>query len=106
MSDKPLDILAAQTEATVDPVDAAFAGMFDAASEFFAATATCAAKFSYGSAHVGMSAIRAKFLSDPRLVAVETLIQVFSTQWPQLSSSPLPPIYDNAQPAPTVNGVA
>jgi hypothetical protein len=104
MSDKPLDILAAQTEATVDPVDAAFAGMLDAGREFFAAAATYASKISYGSAHVGMNAIRERKANDPGLVALETLNAIIYQAWPAASSATIPPIYDEAQPTTPTGG--
>lgn len=102
MADKPLDVLAPGTPAAVEPdaVDVAFAGMVDAAKGCFANIAYTAQSFSDHSGRGGMAAIRAKFAGDPRLAAVETFIAIFQQQWPQVSSSPLPPIHDEPLPPP------
>ena len=102
MADKPLDILAPEAPAQSAPgaVDLAFAGMFDAAKGCFANIAYTAQSFSDHSGRAGMAAIRTKYAGDPRLAAIETFLAIFGQQWPQVSSSPLPPIYEQPLPPP------
>ncbi len=93
---KPLDILADSSIIPSDPLETEMQAMTDASASVFKAVAECANRFEYSTAHVGMTALRAQFASDPRLVAVETLLAIIQQQWPLVSSASLPEIHLDA----------